>query len=120
MWCRIKCDGTSPDIYNTLMLTEVSDTWHCLLCKVMNHHYNFPSTSSYKLQVLYTINEIQNLKTSSNLNIFHTNINGLKSKFDNLHEFLSNVYSNLDIIAITEISHKNYVFFYHECIHKWI
>ena len=56
----------------------------------------------------YTTNEVRNLKTLSNLNIFHTNINGLESKFDNLHEFISNVYSDLDIIAITETSHKSF------------
>ena len=27
-------------------------------------------------------------------------------KIDHLHEFVSNVYSDLDIIAITETSHK--------------
>ena len=35
--------------------------------------YNLPISSSCRY---YTINEIQNLETSSNLNIFHTNING--------------------------------------------
>ena len=33
-------------------------------------------------------------------------MNGLESKFENLHEFIANVYSDLDIIAITETSHK--------------
>ena len=63
--------------------------------------YNLPISSSCRY---YTINEILNLKTSSNLNIFLTKINGLESKIDHLHEFVSNVYSDLDIIAITETS----------------
>ena len=31
----------------------------------------------------------------------------IESKIDHLHEFVSNVYSDLDIIAITETSHKS-------------
>ena len=41
------------------------------------------------------------------MNIFHTNINGLETKLDNLHEFISNTSSKMDIIAITETSQKN-------------
>ena len=70
--------------------------------------YNLPVHSSCNY---YTAKEVQNLKTSTNLNIFHTNINGLESKFDNLHEFISNLSSDMDIIAITETSQKNDDFF---------
>ena len=70
--------------------------------------YNLPIHTSCKF---YMINEVQKLKTSLNLNIFHTNKNGLESKFDNLHEFISNDYLDLDIIAITETSHKKEEFF---------
>ena len=55
----------------------------------------------------YSVNEISKLNLNNNLNIFHTNINGLESKFDNLHEFLSSTYSKMDIIAITE-GYENY------------
>ena len=41
-----------------------------------------------------------------NLNIFHSNINGLGSKIDNLYEFLSGTSTKMDILAITEISEK--------------
>ena len=44
--------------------------------------YNLPVRTNCKY---YMINEVQKLKTSLNLNIFHTSINGLESKFDNLH-----------------------------------
>ena len=157
LWCHIKCDGTSSETYNYLLLSDETVSWHCLLCKIKFHHINFPFTlcddieinnmnnsnsmkfcdSLSKFEVVaeaskfsnytdndpdynlpissscryYTINEIQNLKTSSNLNIFHTNINGLESKIDHLNEFVSNVYSDLDIIAITETSHKSDNFF---------
>ena len=55
----------------------------------------------------YSLNELSKLNLNNNLNIFHTNINGLESKFDNLYEFLSITYSKMDIIAITETSQKN-------------
>ena len=152
LWCHIKCDGTSAEIYDKLMSSDETDSWHCLLCNIKFDHLNFTFTlcddieinnmnnsnsmkfcdSISKFEVVaeaskfsnytdndpdynlpissscryYTINEIQNLKTSSNLNISQTNINGLESKIDHLHEFVSNVYSDLDIIAITETSHK--------------
>ena len=55
----------------------------------------------------HTVEDIKKLKVERNLNIFHTNINGLETKFDNLHEFISNTSSKIDIIAITETSQKN-------------
>ena len=48
--------------------------------------YNLPIRSSCKY---YTVAEVQNLNIKDNFNLFHTNINGLESKFDNLHEFIS-------------------------------
>ena len=54
----------------------------------------------------YTIKELQLLNISSNLNIFHTNINGLESKLDNLNEFLSGISYKMDVIALTEPSEK--------------
>ena len=132
-------------------------SWHCLLCKVKFHHFNFPFTlcddteiqnlnnsnsmsfceSLPKLEVLtevskfsnqsdnevdynlpirssckyYSVNEVQNLKINNNFNIFHSNVNGLEAKIDNLYEFISNTSSELDVIAITETSHKNNEFF---------
>ena len=40
----------------------------------------------------YSVNKLFKLNLHNNLNIFHTNINSLESKFDNLHDFLSNGY----------------------------
>ena len=45
-----------------------------------------PSKSCSKY---YSVNDFQLLNISNNLNIFHTNINGLESKLDILNEFLS-------------------------------
>ena len=70
--------------------------------------YNLPIRSSCKY---YSVNEMQNLKSKINFNLFHSNINGLGSKFDNLYEFISSTSSEFDIIAITETSHKNDEFF---------
>ena len=38
--------------------------------------------------------------------MFHSNVNDLASKFDNLNQFLGNSLTNLDIIAISETSEK--------------
>ena len=54
----------------------------------------------------YTVNEFHKLKLQKKFNIFHSNVNGLESKFDNLHEFLSSASFNMDIVAITETSQK--------------
>ena len=65
--------------------------------------FELPSKSSSKY---YMIKELQLLNISSNFNIFHTNINGIESKLDNLNEFLSEISYNLDVIALTETSEK--------------
>ena len=157
LWCHIKCDGTSIETYNRLMLSSNSDSWYCLVCKVKANHNNFPFTLCDDIEIqninnsnairyceslpafevvngvskfsnqsnnevdfnlpvrstckYYTVNEFQKLNKTNNLNIFHTNINGLEAKFDILHEFLSTEYVDLDIITITETSHKNEEFF---------
>ena len=55
----------------------------------------------------YDINEFQKLKIQKNLNIFHSNANGLESKFDVLQTFLAGSVTALDLIAITETSENN-------------
>ena len=54
----------------------------------------------------YTVNEFRKMNLQKKFNIFHSNVNGLESKFENLHEFLTSA-SNMDIVAITEISQKS-------------
>ena len=41
-----------------------------------------------------------------NFNIFHSNLNGLETHFENLHEFLSSIPIDFDVINITETSQK--------------
>ena len=55
----------------------------------------------------YEVKDIQKLKLNRSLNIFHSNTNGLESKMENLHEFLTSMSSKMDILAITETSQRN-------------
>ena len=62
---------------------------------------SLPSNLSSKY---HSIREFQKLKIQKNFNIFHANVNGLESKFDNLHTFLAGAVSAMDVVAITETS----------------
>ena len=81
-----------------------------------------PSKSCSKY---YSVIDFKTLNISKNINIFHTNINGLESKLDKLYEFLSGTNINgleskldklyeflsgtsnkIDILALTETSEK--------------
>ena len=64
-----------------------------------------PNNTSCKY---YSVDEYQRLNTKMNLNIFHSNINGLGSKIDNLHQFLSGTSTKIDTLAIAETSEKEY------------
>ena len=83
--------------------------------EIINETSNFSIFSSNEISIelpsktsskYYSVNEYQLLNNSKSLNIFHTNINGLDSKFDNLHEFLSGTSKKIDILAITETSER--------------
>ena len=63
-----------------------------------------PSLLNSKYHSVY---DFQKLKIQKNFNIFHSNVNGLESKFEGLHEFLSGSSAKLDVIGITETSQKN-------------
>ena len=64
--------------------------------------------------MLYLLKQVANiillmtiiLLTSKQNVIFHSNVNGLGSKLDNLVEFLSTTSTKMDIVAITETSEK--------------
>ena len=64
---------------------------------------NIPSLLNSKY---YSVNAIQNLNIDNNLNIFHSNINGLGSKFDSLNNFFVEAKADFDIVAITETSEQ--------------
>ena len=64
---------------------------------------NIPDLTNCKY---YTVSEFHNSIDSNNFNIFHINVNGLETKFESLHHFLSSASTKFDIIAITETSQK--------------
>ena len=67
-----------------------------------------PSKSCSKY---YSIKDFKILNISKSFNIFHSNINGLESKLDNLYEFLSGTSNKIDILTFTEISEKEAIGF---------
>ena len=156
-WCHIKCDGTSIEMYNYLIITDDTVLWHCLYCTVKFNHENTPFALLDDLEInkinesdnmrfceflpnfeiisetnkfsnlsqndidsnlpihlnskYYSVYDFQKLKTQKNLNIFHSNVNRLELKFDGLHEFLAGTSTTVDIVAITETSKQNEVYF---------
>ena len=54
----------------------------------------------------YSVNDYQLLNKKYKLDIFHSNINGLGCKLDNLNEFLASSSTMLDILALTYTSEK--------------
>ena len=76
-----------------------------LECNEVDH--NLPNRLINKY---YSVGEVHKLNTSKNFNIFHSNVNGLVSIMDLLHEVLSST-SDFDVIAISETSHRNNDFF---------
>ena len=75
---------------------------------VNNYDQNISSMLHSKY---YRVNTFQQLKNNNKFNIFHSNVNGLESKFDSLHEFLAGASFALDIVAITETSEQSDNFF---------
>ena len=67
-------------------------------------NFELPSNTNCRY---FSVNEYQQLKKNKNLNIFHTNLNGLESKFEDLCEFISGVTHKMDILALTETSEKD-------------
>ena len=67
-----------------------------------------PSKSCSKY---YSIKDFKTLNISKSFNIFHSNINGLESKLDNLCEFLSGTSNEIDILTFTETSEKEAIGF---------
>ena len=55
----------------------------------------------------YSCADYQKSKLNNNLNIFHNNLNGLESKYDQLNNFLCNTLTTPEIIALTETSQLN-------------
>ena len=66
-----------------------------------NADFTLPSNLNSKYHSVY---EFQKLKIQKNFNIFHSNVNGIESKFDTLENFLAGASSAMDIIGISETS----------------
>ena len=66
-----------------------------------NAEFSLPSNLNSKYHSVY---EFQKLKIQKNFNIFHSNVNGIESKFDTLENFLAGATSAMDIIGISETS----------------
>ena len=68
--------------------------------------YSLPDIESTLPNLLtskyHSVQEFQNLKIEKDFNIFHSNVDGLETKFENLHSFLNGSKSAMDVIAITE------------------
>ena len=59
----------------------------------------------------HSVEDVQKLKQQKNFNIFHSNVNGLESKFGHLSNFLGANKTSFDVIAISETSeHKDHSF----------
>ena len=68
----------------------------------VDDNINDPTNCKY-----YTVDELKHFPFNRALNIFHSNVNGLDTHFDNLHEFLSNIDTpTFDVINISETSQQ--------------
>ena len=54
----------------------------------------------------YAAHEFQSLANENSFNIFHSKMDGLKNKFDLLHNFVNNTKLDLDIICLSETGQK--------------
>ena len=82
---------------------------------IVNESFSFTGDSSNDCSIelpnktnckYYSVNDCKRLNKKNNLNIFHSNINGLGSKLDNLNEFLASSSTVIDILALIETSEK--------------
>ena len=67
---------------------------------------NLTNLSSCEYYSIVKFHDLISKNNSHNVNIFHNNLNGLETKFDQFHNFLSNNPTDLDIITITETSQQ--------------
>ena len=91
-----RCDNIQLiNIYNTNSLRFLKSL---LNAEIVIESTKFSNSSSNEISLelpsktsckYYSVNEYQLLNNLGNLNIFHTNINGLGSKIDNLYEFVN-------------------------------
>ena len=71
--------------------------------------YNIPDVDDIPILTTskyHSVSEFHKLNKQSNFNIFHSNVNGLETKFENLQNFLGEGKTAMDV-AITETSEDN-------------
>ena len=76
----------------------------------LNDNYNEINLSNLSNCEYYSCTKFQEIMSENNnhnVNIFHNNLNGLETKFEKVHNFLSNITIDLDIIALTETSQQS-------------
>ena len=54
----------------------------------------------------YSAHEFKTLTRHQSFNIFHSNLDGLENKYELLHNFIKSTSLDIDIINISETSHK--------------
>ena len=127
-WCCLYCTlkekhGIIPfSLSDTDELVKVNNSDTMEFCKTIPSLEVIQETSSYEKYSLpdidstfpnlltskyHSVEEVQSLNVGKSFNIFHSNVNGLESKFENLHSFINGSKSAMDIIAISETSENN-------------
>ena len=101
---KINCSDTMEFCQSIPSLEIIQETSSYSKYSLPDIDSTFPNllTSKY-----HSVHEVQELKIEKNLNIFHSNVDGLESKFENLHHFINGLKSAMDIIAITETGEKD-------------
>ena len=74
----------------------------------MSLHETSMEITSKSCSNYYSVEDFKLLNIPKLFNVFHTNINGLESKLDNLYEFISGTSNRIDIVALTETSGKEF------------
>ena len=59
----------------------------------------------------YLAHEFKSIKKSDSFTILHSNLNGLENKFEEYHNFINNTESDINILCISETSHKENINF---------
>ena len=76
--------------------------------EIVNETLKFSSMANIELPIkstckYYSVKDFLHLnKSRNNFNILNSNINGIESKLENLHEFLSGTTNKMDVTALTE------------------
>ena len=108
-----RCDNSELNNINTSNSTRFLESLPNV--EIVTEASQFSNASSNEASIeipskscsnYHTVEDFKRLNIPKKFNIFHTNINGLESKLDNLYEFISGASNKIDIVALTETSEK--------------